>query len=76
MKYGELPNPEWDGHDFLGWFTEKENGEQITTNYTPSQNITVFAHWKIRKYTITFDANGGTAISNNTRIIEHGSSIR
>lgn len=31
---------------FLGWFTEKEGGEQVTDTYKISGNTTIYAHWQ------------------------------
>lgn len=30
---------------FLGWFTEAAGGTQISGSYTPTGNITLYAHW-------------------------------
>jgi len=58
--YGDLPTPTKASHIFDGWFTEKENGEQITaeTIVTAVEDSTLYAHWT-PYYTVTFDANGG-----------------
>jgi len=58
-KLGELPTPEWNGHIFIGWFTETDGGTEVTTSKVYSSNATVYAHW-VPIYTITFDPNGGT----------------
>ena len=61
-KYGELPTPVWKNHTFLGWYTERESGEKITSNsiYTNDSVDTLYAHWSPNSYTISFDGNGGT----------------
>lgn len=41
-----LPIPERPGFTFLGWFTDPDEGVQVTeTNYTPASNTTLYARW-------------------------------
>ena len=60
--YGELPTPTRDGYRFDGWYTTATSGTQITadTTVTITGNQTLYAHWTVLTYTVTFDANGGT----------------
>lgn len=46
--YGELPTPTRTNWTFLGWFTEKEGGEQVTsgTIVTSTEDRTLYAHWQ------------------------------
>ena len=30
---------------FLGWFTDTTGGTQVSGNYTPTGNVTLYAHW-------------------------------
>ena len=53
------------GYTFAGWNTAA-NGSG--TSYSPgntfamgSSNVTLYAQWTANAYTVTFDANGGTA---------------
>lgn len=57
-----LPVPTWKGYVFLGWYTEKNGGVQVTdtTKVTITKNHTLYAHWRLNSYKVTFDANGGT----------------
>ena len=57
--YGELPTPTWGGHEFLGWFTAKTGGTQVTASTKCTGNKTIYAQWKVKQYTLKFDANGG-----------------
>jgi uncharacterized repeat protein (TIGR02543 family) len=56
-------NPTRIGYVFAGWFSD----EALTKYYIfpstmPEVNITLFAKWMIKQFTITFDTKGGTTI--------------
>ena len=62
----KLCTPERDGYEFLGWSTEKN---ATSATYTPDQSasaiatsgsILLYAVWAERKYTVAFNANGGS----------------
>ena len=62
-KLESLPTPTYDGYDFLGWYTQKDGGEKVTTDTAFTKDTTIYAHWQkqaAQEYTVTFDANGGT----------------
>lgn len=48
---GTLPTPERRGYDFIGWYTEKDGGEEVLSTTTLAnngeENITLYAQWKI-----------------------------
>lgn len=46
-KYGALPKPTYENHMFMGWFTESEGGEEITSSSTVSStgDVKLYAHW-------------------------------
>ena len=60
IAYGELPTPTWSGHTFDGWWTAKIGGSQVTASTKCIGNATIYAHWKMNQYKLTFAANGGT----------------
>ena len=45
---------ERDGYDFLGWYTAKDGGEQVTDNtvVTKSGPHTLYAHWGVKTGTV------------------------
>lgn len=46
-KYGELPVPTRNDQAFLGWFTDKEEGEEVTADTVVDiiKDQTLYAHW-------------------------------
>ena len=77
--YGEMPTPVRKGYSFVGWFTEKNGGEQITSSdkYLLDSDSTLFAHWSINSYTVTYDywTNGGTNVSVAQKNFNYGAQV-
>ena len=42
---GALPTPEWNGHDFCGWFTTANGGAAVTYSTAVTGDMTVYALW-------------------------------
>lgn len=63
LTYGELPHVERDGHRFLGWYTDKNDGDLITsgTIVDLSSDITLYAHWEAEQIFNLFIGGGGGA---------------
>ena len=55
-----LPSPSRSGYTFDGWYTSSSGGSKVSTTYTPSGATTLYAHWTVKKYTISYNANGGS----------------
>lgn len=53
----KLAEPIRAGYNFAGWYTEAEDGTEITFPYKLTQNSAVYAHWTAGVYDITFDYN-------------------
>jgi uncharacterized repeat protein (TIGR02543 family) len=53
-------------HNHTGWFVTESGGTALTTPYTPTKNITLYAQWTSKgsgddtKWRVTFDYNNGT----------------
>ena len=60
-KYGTLPTPTLTDYIFLGWFTESEDGEQITSDSIVDidNDTTLYAHWTLPQSTLEINPNGG-----------------
>ena len=45
------------GYTFEGWYTEPEGGSNYSYsgNQMPAENVTVYAHWTVNNYEVTFD---------------------
>ena len=71
---GTLPTPTRSGYTFAGWYTAASGGTKIYASTTITANVTYYAHWTAKKYTVTFNANGGT-VSPTTRTVTHGGAI-
>ncbi len=50
---GKLPEVTWEGHEFLGWFSE-DMQVSSTTSVSELPSDTINAHWREAKKTITF----------------------
>ncbi len=46
-------------YDFGGWYTAATGGDPVDENTQVTGVTTYYAHWTPKKYTITFNANGG-----------------
>ena len=50
----QLPEARKPGFTFLGWFTQAEEGEQVTTETVFTQDTTLYAHWQaVEGYTVS-----------------------
>ncbi len=56
------PVPPKEGIPFQGWFTaaDSSGGGPLAADHIFTGDTTVYAHWNIPAYTVTFNANGGT----------------
>ena len=68
--FGELPTPTWGGHTFVGWFTDKMGGMQVTSSMKCTGSTTVYARWTMKQYKLTFNANGGS-VSTSSIVMDY-----
>lgn len=81
-EYGETISlsktiPTRTGYEFLGWSTSSiatTATYQPGSEYSGNSNLTLFAVWKANKYSIEYDANGGSGAP-ATQTKEHGKNI-
>ncbi|WP_310603038.1 InlB B-repeat-containing protein [Anaerosporobacter sp.] len=72
-EYGELPLPTKKGYEFVGWFDKEEGGNQILedTIAKKDDSFTLYARWKSKTLTITFNPNGGS-VENKSKEVTYG----
>ena len=72
LDYGSVitapASPEKEGHTFTGWNPAFVDGATV-----PVGGITYTATWRVNRYTITFDSNGGSAIAPITQ--DYGTAV-
>lgn len=70
QTYGELPIPTKANYNFAGWYTAASGGTKVTaeTKVTALVNQTLYAHWTPKKFTVTFNANGGNVSTANKTV--------
>jgi uncharacterized repeat protein (TIGR02543 family) len=65
------------GYTFSGWNTAADGSgtarAATTTFNMPAANVTLYAQWKIKQYTVTYDVNGATAGTAPTDATRHDS---
>lgn len=52
------------GNSFRGWHSDSGLTESFTFNKMPEENIILYAKWEINSYTINFEENEGSNVSN------------
>ncbi len=62
--------PTKSGYTFSGWYTAANGGGTQFTSSTPvNANSTVYANWTLITFTVTFDSQGGSAVSSISNIV-------
>lgn len=82
VEYGTtltLYNPTKTGYTFVGWHLNSLSGEIVTSiSSSNTENITLYAEWKVNTYTITINPNGGVYKNSSSQTIvtaNYGSTI-
>ncbi len=65
--------PTKEGHTFGGWFADESLTTAFDFSLPITANTTVYAKWNVVKYTVTFVANGGSAVAEAT--VESGNAV-
>jgi len=70
--YGALPSAIRTNYEFLGWYTDPTNGTKVnaTDIVKITSNQTLYAHWRLVVFTITFNPNGGSVSPTSTTVNE------
>lgn len=72
-ELGTLPTCSRTGYTFLGWYTASSGGTKISSTTKITGTVTYYAQWSINSYTLTYDANGGNAVSPASKSVQYGS---
>lgn len=68
--------PTFPGYTFGGWYTDEGCADDTRFDFTESmkENATVYAKWTANQTVVTFDVNGGTALSDaqKTKTVTYG----
>ena len=74
-----LPTPSKTGYTFGGWYDNSGlTGSAVTSPYSPSSDVTLYAKWTGQTYTVNFSyfgADGGDSQSSGTFTVGSGSPI-
>ena len=72
-ELGTLPTCSRTGYTFLGWYTASSGGTKISSATKITGTVTYYAQWSINSYTLTYNVNGGNAVSPASKSIQYGS---
>ncbi|XRD25310.1 InlB B-repeat-containing protein [Lysinibacillus fusiformis] len=64
------PAPTKAGYTFEGWYTDVTHTDIYDFNKEITANTTIYAKWEPLKYTISFEVDGGSTVSNQS--VAHG----
>ncbi|MCR2802295.1 InlB B-repeat-containing protein [Paenibacillus soyae] len=62
----EPDEPVREGYTFGGWYGDSELSTLYTFDSSVTNDLTLYAKWTIHSYSVTFDSNGGSAVSSQT----------
>lgn len=68
--YGTLPTATRIGYEFTGWYTERDGGEVVVNSniVNITKDITLYAHWTAKTFTVSFNTNMGSGSSTPTEV--------
>ena len=77
VEFGQLilepDKPTSDGHDFAGWFIGEGSRWRFETDTMPAKDITLYANWDIRQYTVAFYEQDGMTLIGLPQTVNWGS---
>ena len=72
-KVSKPADPTKTGYTFKGW--KNAEGKNFNFDAPITADVTVKAAWEINKYTVTFNANGGTFSGSKTVTVEYNGTV-
>ncbi|WP_446936826.1 InlB B-repeat-containing protein [Lysinibacillus fusiformis] len=75
VAYGEkasapTPAPTKAGYTFEGWYTDAGHTQVYDFTNVITENTTIYAEWNAQTYTVSFNTDGGSTVSNQS--VAHG----
>jgi uncharacterized repeat protein (TIGR02543 family) len=67
VSVSEPDEPTKVGHTFSGWFSDDTLATAYLFNTIPAEDTTLYAKWTINQYTINFEENDGSIVTNITQ---------
>ena len=64
-----LPTPVQSGYSFLGWSTSPVGSTMESSTVSPFLSETLYAQWSPNTYTLQFDAQGGSTVSDFNYVV-------
>ena len=58
----DIDEPERTGYDFTGWYEDAEATSEFDFASVLNENITLYAGWERKTFTISFEPNGGSDV--------------
>ncbi len=73
QDYGALASTSRTGYTFLGWYTSSTGGTLVesTADVVAPENHTLYAQWSVNSYTVSFDAQGGSATDPSSKTVTY-----
>lgn len=63
-----IPIPTKENHSFLGWYYDSGFTNEAVADDPLTTDVTLYAKWELNIYTITYNSNGGSSVSQATGV--------
>jgi uncharacterized repeat protein (TIGR02543 family) len=73
LEEWQFPTPTRGGHTFSGWFTEEENGVEVTFDTVFEEDTIVYAQWE--PIVVTFNPNEGVVTPTSAEVEEDDNTL-
>lgn len=66
----DLPVPTREYYDFAGWYANSDLSGDRVVDFSTDKDVTLYAKWIAKEYTIKFDSNGGESVKSHIYSVE------
>lgn len=70
MPNFDLPVPTREYYDFAGWYANSDLSGDRVVDFSTDKDVTLYAKWIAKEYTIKFDSNGGESVKSHIYSVE------